>query len=110
MSKLSLFDMCVVSNYIRNRTDYLNVMMTSTKFKSLNEYFNQFKSVAPFNDRVLFGEEIVVNKDNYLIFVYDDEVSTDFDETKELTSIYFNLITSLLMKYITKKISIVFTY
>ena len=37
---------------------------------------------------MLFGEEIVVNKDNYLIFVYDDEVSTDFDETKELTSIY----------------------
>ena len=31
---------------------------------------------------------LVVNKDNYLIFVYDDEVSTDFDETKELTSIY----------------------
>ena len=89
MSKLTLFDMCIISNYITNKPSYLDVMSTCKKFGLLNEYFNQFKAVAPFKDRDLFGDEIIVDKENYLLFVYSDNtLSNKYDENKHITTIY----------------------
>ena len=91
MSKLSLFHLCVVSNYINNKIDYLKLMMTTKKFENLNTYFNQFKANPPFEDNKLFTEKYTpYNHKHELICIKYDRITTDIDETELYDIVYFN--------------------
>ena len=59
MSKLNLFDLCIVSNYIKTSKDYIKLLFINKKFGNLNEYFNQFKAYPPFEDDNLFTQKYI---------------------------------------------------
>lgn len=60
--KLSIYDLCVVSNYVRDKVSYLNLMCVNTKFKKLNKYFNQFKANPPFDENTNVTSGKAINK------------------------------------------------
>lgn len=91
MSKLSLFHLCIVSNYVVNKTDYLKLMMTTKKFKNLNTYFNQFKAKPAFYDSKLFIEKYTpYNHKHDLICVKNNRVTTDSNEYTTYDTVYLN--------------------
>ena len=60
--KLSVYDLCIVSNYIRDKDSYLNLMCVNSKFKKLNKYFNQFKANPPFDENTNVTSSKAINK------------------------------------------------
>lgn len=115
MTKLSIFDLCIVSNYIYTRNDYVNIMCVNTKFKKLNKYFNQFKANPPFDESTnedanmtsnktvnkLFTEKYKPYKHKFdFICVKDDKITTTPNEKIRYNYVYFNNYTSKFNKHI----------
>lgn len=96
MSKLDYFHMVVVSNYIENKNDFINLMLTSKKNKKINRWY---KSIcAPFSDSKLFKCELKKPEAfNFICFYDNNSYSVDkinFKESK-IKGIYINILKSL---------------
>ena len=73
MTKLSLFDLTIISNYIKTPEDYINLLVVNKKFNNLNEYFNQFQAYPPFEHNKLFTQKYVKFEHKMICLNFESE-------------------------------------
>ena len=76
--RLELFYIDIVTNYIKDKTSFLNLMSVSKKFKNINQKYNsQIISInSPFIDDKLFPENKGPNINEwYHLYIKDDKIS-----------------------------------
>ena len=92
-NNLSIFYLSIITNYIRDKTSYLNLMSVNKKCGKLNDYINQFDAYPPFNDDKLFKLKSSNNIKHDTIYVYtNNTISTEFDSKLEIDTLYLRRI------------------
>jgi len=94
MSKLDFFHTVIVSNYIKNKNDFINLMLTSKKNSTINKWYN--KVCPPFIDSKLFkcGFQQKFAKFNYICFYEDNSYTIDEIkfENRKINGLYINIL------------------
>lgn len=101
MAKLSLFHLNVVSNYIADKNNYLNLMQVSKKCRELPNYLNQFNAYPPFENKLLFNQKYKPHQFNYNIIheYYDGTVTNEMIENQPIKTMYLHITPSIVKMY-----------
>lgn len=93
MSKLSLFHLNVVSNYIMDKNNYVNLMQVSKKCQELPNYLNQFNAYPSFENRQLFKQKYKPHKFNFNMVneYYDGTISTEIIKNQPIKTMYLHI-------------------
>lgn len=101
MTKLSLFHLNIISNYITDSHNYLNLMQVSKKCRELPNYLNQFKAYPPFKNSLLFKEKYKHQcfKYNMVNEYYDGTISNKIISRQAIKTMYLHISPKIVKLY-----------
>lgn len=87
MSQLEYFYCTILSNYITNKKDFINLMTVSKKFGKLNEWYKQINS--PFVDSKLFpnNQGPKINNWDIIYITNNNEIKTKLNHRENISKI-----------------------
>lgn len=101
MTKLSLFHLNVVSNYIMDKNNYINLIQVSKKCRELPNYLNQFEAYPPFKNSLLFKQKYKPQCFNYNIVneYYNGTVSNEIIPNQAIKTMYLHITPKIVKLY-----------
>lgn len=87
MSQLEYFYCTILSNYITNKTDFINLMAVNKKFGKLNKWYGKINS--PFPDEKLFPNNNgpKINKWDIIYITHKNEIKTRLNYGEDISKI-----------------------
>lgn len=87
MSQLEYFYCTILSNYITNKTDFINLMSVNKKFGKLNKWFRGINS--PFSDEKIFPNNNgpKINNWDIIYITYKNEIKTRLNYGEDISKI-----------------------